>query len=127
MSAMSLVLVVEDNQVMRYIATATLKRHARVEIHVAENGMEAVELAKANHYQLILMDVHMPKMDGLMATKTIRQLDDERGVRTPIVAVTASDTSEHCFAAGMDDYVHKPADFQRILKKWIPQSLRKYN
>jgi CheY-like chemotaxis protein len=119
------VLVVEDNGLMRAVALAHLNRLAHVEIDVAEDGQAAVMAVRNRTYALILMDIHMPRMDGLEATATIRSLEQELG-RPPstIVAVTASDTRDHCLAAGMDDYILKPADFDRIIRTWLPDARR---
>ena len=121
----TLVLVVEDNQVVQFVAIAHLKRLADVEVHVAGNGLEAIKKIQTYDFALILMDISMPEMDGLEATKEIRKIEAHRGKRTPIIAVTASENRQHCLDAGMDDYVTKPADYQRILKKWLPPQILK--
>jgi CheY-like chemotaxis protein len=81
------------------------------ETDVAEDGEAVLAAVAANRYDLILMDLQMPKMDGLQATAAIRQRETEEGGRVPIVAVTASrieGNRERCLAAGMDDCVTKP-------------------
>lgn len=112
-----LVLVVEDNTVMRRIAELQLNRF-NIRVHTAINGEEAVRLVQLHTYTLILMDIAMPIMDGFEATLHIREC--ERNCRTPIIAITASNSEEECRSAGMDDYVAKPADFGATLRKWLP-------
>ena len=115
------VLVVDDNAVIRKIAIMNLRRFG-IEAEVAVNGREAVEKVANKKYDLILMDVAMPELNGLRATELIR-IDEADGERTPIVGVTASETRDRCMAAGMDDYIIKPPDYERILRKWIPEYL----
>jgi CheY-like chemotaxis protein len=113
------VLVVDDNAVIRKIAVMNLRRYG-IEADVAVNGIEAVAMVAQNKYDLILMDVAMPELSGLRATELIR-IAEISGERTPIVGVTASESREKCMAAGMDDYIIKPPDYERILRTWIPQ------
>jgi CheY-like chemotaxis protein len=99
-------------------------RGAKVEI--ARNGREAVEhLQKSPGVDLILMDVMMPEMDGLEATRLIRQLPDQATV--PIIALTAKamlDDRDQCLAAGANDYIAKPLDVDKLLslaRVWMPK------
>ncbi|WP_162560183.1 PAS domain S-box protein [Methylotetracoccus oryzae] len=103
-------LVVEDNAINREVVTALLDE---LGIHpdIAHHGAEAVEMASGRAYDLILMDVQMPVMDGLAATRAIRRLPD--GASVPIIAMTANAFDEDralCLAAGMDGMLVKPVD-----------------
>lgn len=103
------VLVVEDNKVNQRLAVGLLKRLG-CQTATAEDGMEAVSAAERERFDLILMDCHMPELDGYEATRRIRKLAGP-GSRTPIVAVTASALSEdrqRCLDSGMDDHIAKP-------------------
>jgi len=106
------VLLADDNPVNRKQVTRMLEREG-LEVTLAETGREALELASAGGYALVLMDCEMPEMDGFEATRAIRELDGAAG-RLPIVAMTAhamSGDRERCLQAGMDDYLTKPVDF----------------
>jgi CheY-like chemotaxis protein len=91
----------------------------------AANGREAVEAARRNRFDLILMDCSMPEMDGYEATAHIRNFEEPLGRRTPIVAMTANTQrgdAEKCLAAGMDDYLAKPISFElfaAMLRRWL--------
>jgi two-component system sensor histidine kinase/response regulator len=104
------VLVVDDNVVNRRFACVLLERRGHV-VAVAENGQEAVDLVVSSSFDLVLMDVQMPILDGLSATKQIRERERGTGGRLPIIAVTAHALVGDrlmCLDAGMDDYVSKP-------------------
>lgn len=86
---------------------------------IAVTGMQALDLAQKEKYDLILMDLQLPELDGIGATKIIRQQTDNPNRNTPIAAVTAmamKDDRDKCFAAGMDDYFSKPIDLNRLEK-----------
>ncbi len=104
------VLLVEDNAVNRTIATKLLEKRGHVVIAV-ENGALAVEATACDHFDVVLMDLQMPVMDGLTATAHIRTREHQTGGHIPIIAVTAHAMDEdrkRCLAAGMDDYLPKP-------------------
>jgi len=106
------ILVVEDNTINRQLMLALLdKRGDRVT--EAEDGLKAIDLLEKHHYafDLVLMDVQMPHMDGLEATHEIRKREDSTGQHLPVIAMTAhalKEDRERCLAAGMDDYLAKP-------------------
>ena len=98
----------EDEPINREIAEMLLVSIG-LRVDLAENGQEAVEKAGSNDYDIILMDMQMPVLDGLDATRQIRRLPKHRA--TPILAMTANAFTENknqCFEAGMDDFVSKP-------------------
>jgi signal transduction histidine kinase/DNA-binding response OmpR family regulator len=104
------VLLAEDNTVNRKVASAMLERAGHY-VQIAENGMQAVELARREIFDLILMDIQMPQMDGIEATRIIRRDEDSNGKHVPIIAMTAhalKGDNERFLAAGMDGYIAKP-------------------
>jgi len=123
---MRLVLVVEDYPNHQRVALAHLKKLGFA-AHVVENGREAVDAVtrSRNLYQLVLMDWQMPVMDGLEATRQIRQTEVGSGLHIPIIGMTANAIKgdlERCLNAGMDGYISKPVkreDLQRVLNQWI--------
>ena len=110
-------MLAEDNPLNQKVAVGLL-REAGHEITVVNNGLEAVAALSAGTFDIVLMDVQMPEMDGLAATQLIRQNEGETGGHTPIIALTAhamKGDRERCLAAGMDDYISKPIDRKKIL------------
>jgi two-component system, sensor histidine kinase and response regulator len=116
------ILLVEDNPINQKLAVALLHK-AGYPVDVAENGEQAVETLKTIPYQLVLMDVQMPVMDGLEATRMIRVMEG-KSRHVPIVAMTAhamKGDKERCLAAGMDDYLSKPLepnDVFAMIEQW---------
>jgi signal transduction histidine kinase/CheY-like chemotaxis protein len=110
-------LLAEDNKINILLAT-TILQSAGYDVFCVENGVEAVAAVKSHRFDAVLMDVQMPEMDGLQATRLIRQHEAD-GRRTPIVAMTANAMQEDrdkCHAAGMDDFVSKPFDAEELLR-----------
>jgi CheY-like chemotaxis protein len=112
------VLAAEDNNINRRVLR-TLLNQVGIEPAFVQNGREAVEACRTGHFDLILMDIQMPEMDGLEATHAIRRLEtDQECVRKPIIAVTANVMShqvERYNAAGMDGYIAKPIHVRELL------------
>jgi CheY-like chemotaxis protein len=98
------------------VAEALLKRRG-FDVVVAGNGRVGVEIFQRERFDLVLMDIQMPEMDGFEALAAIRALEEHTGRRTPVVALTAhamKEDRERCLAAGMDDYLSKPIDASRL-------------
>jgi len=113
------VLLAEDNEINRMLVV-TMLNNWKIEVDIAHNGKEALEMMAAYEYDLILMDVHMPEMDGYSATKEIRASLPEPKNKVPVIAMTASALQgelERCLAAGMDDYIAKPFEKKILLAK----------
>jgi CheY-like chemotaxis protein len=116
------VLLAEDNRINAVLATAIITR-AGHSVDVAKNGEEAVTAARGGGFDIVLMDMHMPGVDGLEATRRIRSLDGA-AARTPIIALTANAMASDrrkCVAAGMDDFISKPfepGELTDMLEKW---------
>ena len=111
-------LLVEDNKANQFI-TKTILQRAGYAVDVAGNGLLAIEATKKRRYQLILMDLQMPEMDGFGATKGIRQVSNINR-DTPIIAMTANATTEdreNTLAVGMNDFLMKPAREDQLMKK----------
>jgi signal transduction histidine kinase len=112
------ILLAEDQPINRKIVIGLLKRYDW-QIISAENGEEAVEKFSTEHFDLILMDVQMPKLDGFEATRQIRELEEKSGSRIPIIAMTAhamKGDKEKCLDSGMDYYITKPVDSKELIE-----------
>jgi CheY-like chemotaxis protein len=123
------ILLAEDNPVNRTLAVRLLEKQGHT-VTIATNGQEALDALEQHPCDLVLMDVQMPEMDGLEATKAIRAREGQaprhpaRAARLPIVALTAhalNGDRERCLAAGMDDYLSKPirpTALEAVLARW---------
>lgn len=130
------ILLAEDNKVNLFITEAMLIDWG-FKVDVAMNGQEAVNLARENNYDLILMDIQMPVMDGLEATKQIRKLKSKKKAAIPIIALTANtgrQAHKQFMAEGMNDWLVKPFKEESLYKKiamhikekdWLSDSMRK--
>ncbi len=110
------ILVAEDNLINQKLATYMLTNLGH-KVVIAANGQEALDKFRAGNFDVILMDVQMPVMDGFEATQLIRAAEKESGSRTPIVALTAhamKGDRERCLEAGMDDYISKPINNKEL-------------
>ena len=118
------ILLAEDNRINQMVASELLKI-MEVEVTVANNGIEAIEAVKEKTFDLILMDIQMPEMDGLTATQAIRNLEKPEAGKLPILAMTANaaDTDyQKSLDVGMNDHLTKPIDPEKLriaLEKWI--------
>jgi two-component system, sensor histidine kinase and response regulator len=120
------VLLVEDSLVNRKLASAVLTKQGH-RVTVAGDGREAVEAVARQQFDLVLMDIQMPEMDGLQATRAIRRAEQSTGQHVPIIALTAhalKGDQEVCLKAGMDGYVSKPVT-ARQLRQAIEEVLGK--
>jgi CheY-like chemotaxis protein len=110
------ILLAEDNEVNRRVVTRSLEKRGH-HVTVARNGVEAVAALERDSFDLVLMDVQMPEMDGLEATRRIRLRERETGEHVPILALTAHALQadrERCLEAGMDGYVSKPVELAAL-------------
>jgi CheY-like chemotaxis protein len=116
------VLLVEDEPINQEVSRCLLEDAGFV-VDLAEDGLEALDKAKSSRYALILMDMQMPKMNGIDASKAIRH--ESLNMRTPIIAMTANafdEDKKSCLDAGMDDHIGKPVNPDRLfatLLRWL--------
>jgi CheY-like chemotaxis protein len=101
------VLIADDSPTNLRLTTRMLENRDH-SVTAVENGLMAVEAIRLSPYDVVLMDLQMPVMDGIAATAAIRAEEGARGTRTPIVAITAYDDRQRCKDAGMDGYLSKP-------------------
>jgi CheY-like chemotaxis protein len=110
------VLVAEDNLINAKVVTTLLRRDGHWVVHVPD-GRAAVAAFTSTAFDLVLMDVQMPELDGLGATRAIRALEHQRGGRVPIIALTASAMKgdvDRCLEAGMDAFLPKPLNLTAL-------------
>jgi two-component system, sensor histidine kinase and response regulator len=117
------ILLAEDNVVNQKLAVRILEQFGH-RVMVGSDGVAAIDLFKRQPFDVVLMDVHMPRMNGFEATAEIRKLQEGTGKRTPIIALTANAMTgdrEHCLSAGMDDYLSKPLnrlELENAIERW---------
>jgi len=117
-SMVKTIMLVEDNKLNQRLMESSLRRFGFT-IEVANNGQEAVDMYTANpgQYDLIIMDIMMPVMDGLEATRQIRIFEQKTGKKIPIIALTANTFNadrERCLSYGMNEYIAKPLNMEKL-------------
>jgi CheY-like chemotaxis protein len=119
------ILVVDDRPDIRFLLKAQLKKLGRA-CDSAEDGLDAFEQYASHHYPMIFMDLAMPVLDGLSATKKIRTYEQENNTqRAVIIAVTGQGERSECLSAGMDDFTEKPIlidELRTLLERWLPEN-----
>ena len=114
--------MVEDNPVNQKLQLRILKKMGH-KVDLASNGEIALKMARANTYDLIFMDMQLPKLNGIEVTQVLRK----EGVKQPIIALTANafeSDKAHCLNAGMNDFISKPVNlkiFQKVLERYFPE------
>ncbi|MDR3441291.1 response regulator [Telmatospirillum sp.] len=109
------ILLAEDNLISQKLAMAMLSRHGHT-VTVVGDGKAALDAVQSGTFDAVLMDIQMPEMDGLDATRAIRALPGDKGA-LPVIAMTAGsgdDDAERCQAAGMDGHIAKPFDLAKV-------------
>jgi CheY-like chemotaxis protein/HPt (histidine-containing phosphotransfer) domain-containing protein len=122
------ILLAEDNPVNQRVAAGILEKRGH-RATIVENGLQVMQALEVQKFDAVLMDVQMPEMDGLRATKAIRQRERTNGGHIPIVAMTAramKGDREECLSAGMDDYVSKPIQSRELMAA-IDRAMQKAN
>src|SRR5262249_37122809 len=120
------ILIAEDNPINQLLVTRMLERRGYT-YEVVPNGVALLNAYREHRPALILMDVQMPEMDGLTATREIRKIEAEGGPRTTIIAITAralEGDAQMCLDSGMDDYISKPVRLDTLsikLAQWLPK------
>lgn len=114
------ILIAEDNLINQKVALLMLRKFDQT-IELAENGLIAVEKFRSDQFDLVLMDLHMPELDGFQATRMIREIEEleNRPSRVKIYAMTASaihDERDNCIEAGMDGYLSKPFKNHEVME-----------
>ncbi|GEM_PF-785917 len=121
-----MILVAEDNELLRELALRQLQMLG-LSGETAANGQEVLERLARRRYDLILMDICMPGMDGFQATRALREAERASSSRrTPVIGVTGVSNRDQCLEAGLDDFVAKPLmieQLQTVLQRWLPRRL----
>jgi len=108
------ILLAEDNQVNQILAVKVLSKLGYKDIHVVANGLEAINKFQQSYYDVILMDVQMPQMDGLEATQLIRKAEKQQPIIIAMTANVLSEDREACIQAGMNDFISKPVKWDDL-------------
>jgi CheY-like chemotaxis protein len=113
------ILLAEDDEIIERVTTFYLRRNGH-EVDVAKNGYEAVSKFKVKEYDLVLMDIQMPGMDGLQAVKQIRgiEMNYHTNGHTTIIAITTNPDKAECFEAGVDGYAQKPIGLKELTESF---------
>jgi CheY-like chemotaxis protein len=118
------ILIVDDSPVVRLVVTKLLEGMG-IKPDTVEDGLQAVNAVSMKAYDLVLMDVMMPNMDGYEATRQIRKFEeDEKRLPVPIIGTTSFSSRTACLDAGMDDYLLKPVALEQLrgaMKTWVPK------
>jgi len=123
-SRLTRVLVADDNKMNQHVARLLLTDMGLV-VHVVDNGIEAVSSFKTNRYDIVFLDCQMPDIDGYEACRIIKQIQQRKNIKIPIIAMTANamaGSREQCLASGMDDYISKPIDpseLEKLVRHWL--------
>lgn len=115
------ILLVEDEPALRFMVERQLKVLGYVAADIVASGLLAVQKATENQYHVIFMDVRLPDIDGVTATKLIREVEQKANTHAAIIGMTAYAQKERCIGAGMDDFLQKPVLLQQLkemLDKW---------
>jgi CheY-like chemotaxis protein len=122
------ILVAEDNRINQVLIEKILERLGH-RVTLAGDGQAAIDAFTRGRFDLVLMDVQMPDLDGIEATRLIRRCEADREIRTPVIALTAHAIDDHrqvCLAAGMDDFLTKPIDVAMLdakLRAWTGEAV----
>jgi two-component system, sensor histidine kinase len=110
------ILLAEDDEMIQQITSHYLRKIGH-EVDIALNGVEAIQKFNQKQYDIILMDIQMPEMDGLEAVKEIRKIEHERSSQAghiPIIAITTNPDEKECLSAGIDGYAQKPFNLEQF-------------
>jgi CheY-like chemotaxis protein len=114
------ILLVEDDKINQMVAQLTIEKIGNYHIEIASDGQEAIDMTANKRYDLILMDINMPFLNGSIATQRIRQREQQTNTHLPIIGMTAD--TQACLEVGMDDVLDKPLvvdGLKKILNKWL--------
>jgi CheY-like chemotaxis protein len=118
------ILLAEDDEMIEMVTAFYLRRNGH-EVDIAKDGNEAISQFKVKEYDLILMDIQMPEMDGLQAVKEIRkiEMDYHKNGHTTIIAITTYPDKDECFKAGVDGYAQKPIRLNELTASFSEYNL----